>query len=48
MHEFFPSNYRWSYNTLLAFAAGGQLGDIALLLPRLEASRQRATPPPGI
>jgi dienelactone hydrolase len=35
MHEFFPSNYRWSYNTLLAFAAGGQLGDIALILPRL-------------
>ncbi len=38
MHEFFPSNYRWSYNALLAFAAGGQLGDIALILPRLLAS----------
>jgi dipeptidyl aminopeptidase/acylaminoacyl peptidase len=29
--EFFPGNYRWSYNTLLAFAAGGQLGDFALI-----------------
>jgi dienelactone hydrolase len=36
MHEFFPGNYRWSYNTLLAFAAGGQLGDLALILPRLQ------------
>lgn len=35
MFEFFPGNYRWSYNTLLAFAAGGQLGDVALILPRL-------------
>jgi dienelactone hydrolase len=33
--EFFPGNYRWSYNTLLAFAAGGQLGDIALIHPTL-------------
>jgi len=31
MFEFFPGHYRWSYNTLLAFAAGGQLGDIALI-----------------
>ena len=31
MFEFFPGNYRWSYNTLLAFAAGGQLGDVALI-----------------
>lgn len=31
MYEFFPGNYRWSYNTLLALAAGGQLGDIALI-----------------
>jgi len=38
MHEFFPASYRWSYNTLLAFAAGGQLGDIALILPKLEQS----------
>jgi dienelactone hydrolase len=37
VHEFFPSSYRWSYNTLLAFAAGGQLGDLALILPRLLA-----------
>ncbi len=36
MFEFFPKNYRWSYSTLLAFAAGGQLGDIALILPRLQ------------
>ena len=31
MFEFFPGNYRWSYNTLLAFSAGGQLGDVALI-----------------
>jgi len=31
MFEFFPGHYRWSYNTLLAFAAGGQLGDFALI-----------------
>src|SRR5687767_2363974 len=35
MFEFFPGHYRWSYNTLLAFAAGGQLGDIALIHPAL-------------
>lgn len=35
MFEFFPGHYRWSYNTLLAFAAGGQLGDIALIHPNL-------------
>lgn len=35
MYEFFPGNYRWSYNTLLAFAAGGQLGDIALIHQQL-------------
>lgn len=35
MFEFVPNNYRWSYNTLLAFAAGGQFGDIALILDRL-------------
>ena len=29
MYEFFPGNYRWSYNTLLAFSAGAQLGDVA-------------------
>jgi dienelactone hydrolase len=33
--EFFPGNYRWSYNTLLAFAAGGQLGDFALIHKQL-------------
>src|SRR5258708_15394590 len=38
MFEFFPGNYRWSYNTLLACAAGGQLGDVALILPRLQQS----------
>jgi len=31
MFEFFPGNYRWSYNTLLAFSAGAQLGDVALI-----------------
>ncbi len=32
MFEFFPGNYRWSYNTLAAIAAGGQIGDIDLIL----------------
>ena len=36
MYEFFPGNYRWSYNTLLAFAAGGQLGDFALIEEKLK------------
>ena len=35
MFEFFPGHYRWSYNTLLAFAAGGQLGDVALVHKQL-------------
>jgi len=35
MFEFFPGHYRWSYNTLLAFAAGAQLGDFALIAPEL-------------
>ena len=35
MFEFFPGNYRWSYNSLLAFAAGGQLGDFALIKENL-------------
>lgn len=35
MFEFFPGHYRWSYNTLLAFAAGGQLGDFALIQRQL-------------
>ena len=38
MFEFFPGNYRWSYNTHLALAAGGQFGDLALILPALQAS----------
>jgi dienelactone hydrolase len=38
MFEFFPGNYRWSYNTLLAFAAGAQLGDVGLIQPALLAS----------
>jgi dienelactone hydrolase len=37
MFEFFPGQYRWSYNTLLAFAAGGQLGDFALIENELKA-----------
>lgn len=36
MHSFFPGNYRWSYNTLFAFAAGGELGDVAMVVDRLE------------
>ena len=36
MFEFFGGNYRWSYNTLLAFAAGGQLGDFALIERQLK------------
>lgn len=35
MLSFFPDNYRWSYNTLLAFSAGAQLGDFGLILPKL-------------
>lgn len=35
MYEFFSGNYRWSYNTQLAFAAGAQLGDLALIHPTL-------------
>jgi dienelactone hydrolase len=44
MFEFFPGHYRWSYNTLLAFAAGGQLGDVALIHPALsrEAGKDEA------
>jgi dipeptidyl aminopeptidase/acylaminoacyl peptidase len=38
MFHFFPGNYRWSYNTLLAFAAGGQLGDITMVVERLQKS----------
>lgn len=37
MYELFPGNYRWSYNTLLAFAGGGQFGDVALIHPHLAA-----------
>jgi hypothetical protein len=35
MYEFFPGNYRWSYNTLLALCAGGQVGDIDMVWRRL-------------
>lgn len=38
LFEFFPGNYRWSYTTLLGFAAGGQFGDIALIMPRLKVA----------
>ena len=37
MFEFFPGHYRWSYNTLLSFAAGGQLGDFTLIEKQLKA-----------
>lgn len=39
MFEFFPGNYKWSYNTLLAFSGGGQLGDIAPVIERLRNSQ---------
>jgi len=35
MHWFFPGDYRWSYNTLFAFAAGGELGDVSMVVDRL-------------
>lgn len=35
MFEFFPGNYRWSYNILMALAAGAQMGDIGLIGNRL-------------
>ena len=35
MLELFPGNYLWSYNTMLAFAAGGQIGDLELIMPQL-------------
>ncbi len=35
MYEMFPGNYLWSYNTMLAFSAGGQIGDIELIMPDL-------------
>lgn len=36
MFELFPGHYRWSYNTLLALAAGGQVGDIDLIARNLQ------------
>lgn len=36
MYEFFPGNYRWSFNALYAFTADGQFGDVALILSRLQ------------
>jgi dienelactone hydrolase len=35
MFEFFPGHYRWSYNTWAALAAGGEFGDLGLILERL-------------
>ena len=35
MYELFPGNYRWSYNAWAALAAGGEFGDISLILDRL-------------
>lgn len=35
MLEFFPGNYRWSFNTLLAFTGGAQLGDFELIRAEL-------------
>jgi dipeptidyl aminopeptidase/acylaminoacyl peptidase len=39
MFELFPGNYRWSYNAWAALAAGGEFGDLGLILDRL---RERA------
>ena len=41
MFEFFPGNYRWSYNTWAALAAGAEFGDLGLILDRLRASGGR-------
>jgi dienelactone hydrolase len=41
MFELFPGNYRWSYNTWAALAAGGEFGDLGLILDRLRASEGR-------
>jgi dienelactone hydrolase len=38
MFELFPGNYRWSYNTWAALAAGGEFGDVSLILDRLRQS----------
>ena len=35
MFELFPGDYRWSYNAWAALAAGGEFGDISLILERL-------------
>ena len=37
MYELFRGNYRWSYNTWAALAAGAEFGDISLILDRLQA-----------
>jgi alpha-beta hydrolase superfamily lysophospholipase len=36
--ELFPGNYRWSYNAWAALAAGGEFGDMSLILDRLRQS----------
>lgn len=41
MFELFPGNYRWSYNTWAALAAGGEFGDLGLILDRLRSSGGR-------
>ena len=41
MYELFPGNYRWSYNTWCALAAGGEFGDLGLILSRLQESAGR-------
>ena len=40
MFELFPGNYRWSYNTWAALAAGGEFGDLGLILDRLRDERR--------
>jgi len=44
MFEFFPGNYRWSYNTWAALAAGAEFGGLGLILDRLRESGERDGP----
>ena len=38
MFELFPGHYRWSYNAWAALAAGGEFGDLGLILDRLRGA----------
>ena len=41
MFEFFPGNYRWSYNTLARIFGGAQLGDVGLIHQALARATRR-------